>query len=549
MARINTLKIYNYRSIGPEITINFPKNMPVILIGENNSGKTNIIRALDILFGESHPKYKNFEDHDFYERNPNNEIKIQCEVSEFNTKLGRNLEYECRGFILIAQRGKENQYVAIQNNNIENSYISKELREELNSILIESSQNLSYHLSYSSKYTLLSKVTKSFHEKLISDEKKVKEVKDLYSKIISIFDEVEGFKEFKKGISSVTENLIKNMTYRLNIDFSVYDPSNYFKNLRVQPKENEEIRNFDELGTGQQQILALSFAFSYAKNFMKGLIFIIDEPEKHLHPLAQKWLAKNLFQIAESGLQIIIVTHSPYFINLKYLESIYLVKKERGATCIVNTNEEKLYRYCQAKGASKAKPETIVPFYNKNATPHILQGFFSNKIILVEGLTEEIALPVYLEKAGLDLLKEGIEIINVGGKGELPKWWRFFTHYQIRVYVIFDNDRKDDKKGNKRKDLLETIGIESARINNLTNSDAWYIEDLFCIFGKDFEKTLRDTFKKYIELENIIKDELGDAKPLVAREVAIRLTTSDNYDETDTGWEKIKNLCTQIKNL
>ncbi len=66
-----------------QTNIEFSKNMPVIFIGENNSVKTNIVRALDILLGEFYPKYRNFEDHDFYNRHTNNEIEIQCEVSNF----------------------------------------------------------------------------------------------------------------------------------------------------------------------------------------------------------------------------------------------------------------------------------------------------------------------------------------------------------------------------------------------------------------------------------------------------------------------------------
>jgi len=58
MAKLKSITIENYRSIGNSpVTIKFPENQPVILIGENNSGKTNIIRAIEILFGEWHPKY------------------------------------------------------------------------------------------------------------------------------------------------------------------------------------------------------------------------------------------------------------------------------------------------------------------------------------------------------------------------------------------------------------------------------------------------------------------------------------------------------------
>lgn len=552
MAKLKSITIENYRSIGENpITIDFPENQPVILIGENNSGKTNIIRAIDILFGEWHPKYKEFEDHDYFGRKGENKIIIKAEVSEFQNKLGRSGEYTCTGFKLEVQKGGQNKFVAIQyEDGNENQYVSNELREELTAVLITSEQNLNYQLSYSTKYTLLSKVTKAFHDKLTSDADKVERLKDLYKKILNIFDEVSEFKNFKEKMSSITGDLIQNMTHGLQLDFSAYDPSNYYKNLRVLPHENQEVRSFDELGTGQQQILALSFAHAYAKCFKnkKGLILIIDEPEAHLHPLAQKWLARTLYQMAKDGLQMVITTHSPYFIDLEFLEGIYLVKKENKMTSVAHLTKKEFAEYCKNNGANRSDENTIIPFYVKSATSNILKGFFAKKVVLVEGMSEELAMPIYLEKVGLDVLKEGIDIINVGGKGELAKWWRLFTAYKIPCYVCFDNDSDDDNQGNKRKDFLKTIGLKDNDLSNILQKEDWLVTEKYCVFGKDFENTFKNSFSEYTNIEERIKNELGDSKPLVAKEVA-KLICNENYNEKDNGWKKLKELADNIRKL
>ena len=51
MARITKLRISGYRSIGDPIEVHFPQNAPVILVGENNAGKSNIVRALNLVLG------------------------------------------------------------------------------------------------------------------------------------------------------------------------------------------------------------------------------------------------------------------------------------------------------------------------------------------------------------------------------------------------------------------------------------------------------------------------------------------------------------------
>lgn len=501
------------------------------------------------MFGEFHPKYKKLDDYDHYNRNTNNEIIIKAEGNGFINTIGYN-NYTCNGFEFSKNRSKEADFFAIQaNDGQKNQYVKNELREELLCVVVNSEQNLNYQLSYASKFTLLSKVTKSFHDKLVENTDRVEKLKALFGEIKNTFFEVAEFQQFNSNMSTIAEQMLTNMSHALQFDFSAYDPSNYFKTLKVQPTEDGETRAFEELGTGQQQILALSFAHAYAKSFLgQGLIFIIDEPEAHLHPLAQKWLAKKMFQMASDGLQIVITTHSPFFINLDYLEGIYLVKKNEQ-TDVFNLDVSKLARYCRSTGAIQASEESIIPFYSAHSKPHILNGFFANKIVLVEGETEEFALPIYLEVNGLDTLKEGIAIIGVSGKGNLAKWWRLFSCYGIPTFVCFDNDMKNkDKDGKLRKDALKTIGIQDEFIEEVLTAKDWNINDKFCVFGVDFECTMKASFEDYQTIEEELRVNLGNSKPILSKAVAMRIVSIDKKD-ADSGWSRFTQLAEVIKNL
>ena len=487
MPRLRQITIEGFRSISGQVVINFPENMPVVLIGENNSGKSNIIRAIELMFGEFHPKYKKLEDFDHFKRDTNNQVIIEARVNGFKAKLGKTSEFSCDGFKFQAQKGKENNFSALQvEDGKENIYVSTNLREELLCIVVNSEQNLNFQLSYASKHTLLSKVTKAFHDKLTDDKDRVEKLKGFFEEIKSTFLEVEAFRIFSQNMSSISSTVLSNMAHALAFDFSAYDPSNYFKTLRVHPTENGETRAYEELGTGQQQILALSFAHAYAKSFLgQGLIFILDEPESHLHPLAQKWLAKKMFKMSKDGLQIIVTSHSPHFIDLNYIEGINLIRKNSDTTFNINQNAKSLFSHCIKTGSNsqKTKEETIIPFYANNSTSHILSGFFANKIILVEGATEELALPVYFERLGFDPTEYGIEIIGVGGKGNLAKWWRLFSLYEIPTFICFDNDFKsDDPQGFKRKDALKAIGIQDEELSTILSIEKWTLSDAYVVF-------------------------------------------------------------------
>src|SRR5690606_33651576 len=281
-------------------------------------------------------------------------------------------------------------------------------------------------------------------------------------------------------------------------------------------------------------------------NFLgQGMILILDEPESHLHPIAQKWLAKQMHSLAESGLQIIITTHSPYFINLEYLPAIYIVSKDEQ-TKISNITAEEFAQFSTDTGAVRATAETILPFYAAHSKTNILSGLFAKKIVLVEGETEELSLPIILEGVGLDVLKEGIANIGVGGKGNLAKWWRLFTALNIPTFICFDNDSSDDKQGLKRKESLKAIGIQDEAIEEVLTSQEWNINDNFCVFGQNYEATMRATFSNYVNIENEVKEELGNSKPIISRAVAKRLL-EDNIVEEE--WQKFKEIAQKIIKL
>ena len=56
---VSRLYIENFRSI-QQIDLKFMPNKNII-IGKNNSGKSNIMRAIDLMLGEKSPTYVNSE--------------------------------------------------------------------------------------------------------------------------------------------------------------------------------------------------------------------------------------------------------------------------------------------------------------------------------------------------------------------------------------------------------------------------------------------------------------------------------------------------------
>lgn len=533
-SRLTHVEIEKYRSVNEKIRIDFPINAPLVLIGENNAGKSNILRALNLILGESWPGSYEPDDHEYWGRDPDkSKIKITVGFSGVQSKYGN-----VNGVVWEYGAGMEApNFQAIYPGN--NRFINKSIMDQCTVVMVGADRRLSYQLSYTNKWTLLAKLMKRFHKHLISDEDRVDRLKGKFSEIKDIFEEVSEFTNFQTELRDYFMTMLEGMTYRLSIDFSAYDPSNYFQSLRIFPTENSITRNLEELGTGQEQVLALAFAHAYAKAFHGGIVLAIEEPESHLHPLAQLWLSKKIQELTRDGLQIVLTTHSPAFVEVMGLSGIVLVQKTNDATSTIQITPQKLSSFCIEHGADsqRTNDKTILPFYASHSTQEILSGLFAKKVVLVEGQTEHLALPILLGKVDFDVERMGVAIIPVMGKGNLAKWWRFFNLFEIPTYVIFDNDNRDDKEAKKRIDL---ISIFEENHDKYIATDEWIITEQFAVFGKDFEHILRTHFSPYKKLEDLGKQKLGDSKPIIARYVARKLEIS----EDDLGYKKL----TELKN-
>jgi putative ATP-dependent endonuclease of OLD family len=338
------------------------------------------------------------------------------------------------------------------------------------------------------------------------------------------------------------------MSYGLQIDFSAYDPSNYFHSLKVFPKEDSVTRTFEELGTGQEQLLALVFAHAYAKAFFGGIVLVIEEPEAHLHPLAQKWLSRKITEMSNDGLQVVLTSHSPLFLDLINLEGIALTRKENDATRVIQATTQELVDYCVQNGANPTKTNVanILSFYSSSSTDEILSGFFAKTIVMVEGQSEALSLPVYFNKVGLDVLKEGIAVISVMGKGNIPKWYRLFSYFQIPIFVIFDNDIASDSNTRKRRDIFAALGYRDAqKIDEALSITDWKIGKKICIFGKNYETSLQQYLPSYEEIKRDAINRVGDSKPIVARHIAERMP----FDGAHVFWQKFGELVERIRRI
>ena len=113
---LSRLFIKNFRSV-KELDLPFSKGKNV-LVGRNNAGKSNVIKALDLVLGESSPtwaKSENITDNDFYTWKEitedkevikaANEIYIWCELCrDDDEELDYDEIYKCAGYYVYSRK-------------------------------------------------------------------------------------------------------------------------------------------------------------------------------------------------------------------------------------------------------------------------------------------------------------------------------------------------------------------------------------------------------------------------------------------------------------
>jgi putative ATP-dependent endonuclease of OLD family len=314
------------------------------------------------------------------------------------------------------------------------------------------------------------------------------------------------------------------------------------------------VRSFDELGTGQSQVLALAFAYAYAMAYgqSEGTVLVIDEPEANLHPLAQQWLATRLDQLAAPGLQVVVTTHSPHFVDLARPENLVMVSKGKdGATQVVQRSLDDLTADLIERGADpdRTQPETVGPFYAAGATTEIVTGLFARRCVLVEGRTESLALPELLRARGLDVLREGVAVVPVEGVGNVAKWHRLYTALGIECFCVFDTDSdkgSDAQLLAKRTDIAAALGREGDPAEAATIlGDPLYVGDGYATLDPHFEGAMKALFgDEWTRLHDEAVSSVGESKPLRARYAAQRL---EDFDFAGSAGERIDALARAIR--
>lgn len=289
-------------------------------------------------------------------------------------------------------------------------------------------------------------------------------------------------------------------------------------------------------GHGMQRSMILTILRAYAELAHtqeneeepegRSTIFAIEEPELYLHPQSQRTLMSVFQVIGKGNDQVIYSTHSSLFIDISQFDQICIMRREKrdnawesnATQLLMQTMLEDLKARKGIDGTEKGMRE----LYSHAFNPMINEGFFADKVVVVEGPSEQYALPVYAVAFGYDLDRNNISVVHSNGKGQMDRLLRLFNGFEIPTYLWFDGDKYHDECSVKEKtlELLKLVGNQVERIEDVTTT----ISNNYTVLENKFENTLEEELPDYQELMKQAAERLGPTgKPLTNRFIATEL--------------------------
>lgn len=432
--------IKNFRNFD-DVEINLSNKN--IFFGLNDVGKTNFLYALRYVFDKDIRK-QNLLDSDFHDKQLDKpiEITVVIDISETDDSDCQKLRAQLKG-ALLSKHNKVYIKLVAEYNKTEMVALPilswggdvthlHEMKQRGYLYEIDYVFSVIYIDSYVDLYSLFKKNV----SKLVKNEKD--EDKDILEKIQSTIDDLNehiaslsGIKDFQKKLTPEYQKFHdEGISVSIKSEIAV---KGLYSNIIPYIKQDNDNNLYPTAGEGRKKLLAYSVydILSEENKERKINLFLIEEPENHLHKSMQLALSQILFTDSKYT-YLFVTTHSPFI--LVEMDNVNLVRI-----------------YSERKTYSVSTFYEVPDIYKKNRkmlNRCLSEAIFANKVLLVEGPSEYALFDKVLSVVHPFYEADGIYILPVYGVG-FEKYISILKELKIFNVIKTDNDLRIVKGKNE----------------------------------------------------------------------------------------------------
>ena len=457
---LRKIRISNFRSIE---TLDIELGITNLLIGQNNTGKSNFLRAINLALGAvtdvseadiflAHDErlmktksaiidimlcpvdsngdiildFPDFWTSVFTESwittNPEGAFvgirtEIKLDIAKDNYTINRKCIRQWKESIDTAQI--EGKKVAF----------TEDMRQYISSFFMDANRDIVQDLRNKKSY--FGRVTSGYD---MTDDK-IKEIESQLSAInATIIESIPALQQTKERIAAIGRT-IGSESSNVEIEPLTRKLSDINRGMDIVMQDGGASFPIFQSGYGTRSwisFLTLSAFIEIQTEKMKAeddeaeqyVMLTMEEPEAHLHPQAQRQL---YMQMQKFMGQKVISTHSPSVVAQSVLADYIYFKKQNGKTTAA--------RYTAKPGATVSEDKIIREVLNTRA-----ELLFSSAIILCEGITEELALPIFFnEYFGCSPYSLGTNVIGIGGQN-YKTYLSLIRDFEIPWFIFSDGE-------------------------------------------------------------------------------------------------------------
>jgi predicted ATP-dependent endonuclease of OLD family len=219
----------------------------------------------------------------------------------------------------------------------------------------------------------------------------------------------------------------------------------------------------------------------------KNFIVLFEEPELFLHPILTKKLRSLIYDVSDTDtpFQLLCASHSPQMIDVskEHASLVRMIKTDDNKTQVFQIRYSDLENdEPDSLNNVKEKIYEILRF-----DPYICESFYADEVLLVEGDTEAIILRGFQQE--FENLKD-VFVVNCHTCNNIPFYQRFFSKFNIPYNIICDTDSNTgcDKGWNSDCDNPTfTGGIQKSIYNQFEADKTTGVAKNFFVFDTTFE--------------------------------------------------------------
>lgn len=483
--RLASFSVVNYRSITTAHKIQM--NNMTVLVGKNNEGKSNILRALTLAMNimqlyANKPRMLSVTsryiktlytwERDYplllQERNPNgySSVDLSFELVEHELQSIRDL---------TGIRLNSNLPIRVQINGTE----AKIDIPKRGTAAFANTQNKLKIIDFVCK-----KIDFNFIPAIRTENDSLRVIESLIDDELSTIETSPEYIAATETIDRLQQSVLNHIAAQVVEPLKDFLPTVKDLQIHIQKDQRRAAlrRNIEVVvddgtptpiqlkGDGIKSLTAIAMLNIPGHNDCVSVI-AIEEPESHLHPESARQLFQTISTLSASH-QVILTTHSPIFVNREDLKE----------NIIVN----------QGKATPVKKIKEIRDVLGTHVSDNLVNA---ENILLVEGEDDKLALDKLLPSLSNQIkraIQNGTLVIDyLGGAGNLSQKLSFYRNIQCKYHVLLDNDDAG-RLANQEATTHGLLDVRSTTLTICNGSPNAELED--CYEKSSYEQVIQETF-------------------------------------------------------